>query len=255
MISFYTYLHCKPDGTPFYVGKGHGKRSHRLRYGRNVHHQRIVAKHGEKNILVYVFPCDSEQEAFDDEIHQIAQLRRDGYELANFSTGGEGPTGTIRSAETRAKLSAVSRCKEPEVRAKMRAAKLGKKASDETRAKMSAAQKGRKMPEEFGRQLSIRNLGNKYGVGNKINLGRKQSVETIANRVKKLIGQKRSPEARQKMSLAQKGRTFSIESRAKMSASHVGQVAWNKGKRLSDEHKSKLSAARKKSLVSVSVQN
>ena len=23
---FYTYLHCKPDGTPFYVGKGHDAR-------------------------------------------------------------------------------------------------------------------------------------------------------------------------------------------------------------------------------------
>jgi len=58
-----------------------------------------VSKHGKNNILIYVFPCDSEQQALADEIQQIAQLRAEGYKLANKSDGGEGgATGVKRSA-------------------------------------------------------------------------------------------------------------------------------------------------------------
>lgn len=89
---FYTYLHCKPNGDPFYVGKGSGKRASNF-YKRNAHHKAIVAKYGKSNIGVYVFCCDSEQEAFADEIHQIAQLRSEGLILANVTNGGDGVSG------------------------------------------------------------------------------------------------------------------------------------------------------------------
>lgn len=72
--SFYTYLHCKPNGAPFYVGKGcrstGGERSHKFS-GRNKHHQNIVAKHGKNNIKIYVFQCNSEQQAKVDEIQKL----------------------------------------------------------------------------------------------------------------------------------------------------------------------------------------
>ena len=149
MTQFYTYLHCRPDGMPFYVGKGMGKRSHQFsRHRRNNYYTRIVAKYGKENISVFVFPCESEQQAFDDEIHQIAQLRREGYALCNQTNGGDGASGAKRSDETRLKMSLSQKGKKlsPEHIAKMSAARIGKKASSETRAKISASLKGKSKP-------------------------------------------------------------------------------------------------------------
>ena len=216
MDQFYTYLHCRPNGDPFYVGKGRGKRSRSLKCGRNSHHIKVVAKYGSNNIGIYLFPCESEAQAIRDEIQQIAQLRRDGYVLANATNGGEGVSGLRHS---------------PQSRAKMAAAKNGRKLSEETRQRMSAA--------HCGRQYT---------------LGKTHSAET-----------------RQRMSETRRGRpgqSASLEARANMSAAHVGQTPWNKGKPspfrgiprsaetrakisaaqigkvLSEEHRKKLSIAR-----------
>lgn len=95
---FYTYLHCRPDGTPFYVGKGRGRRAYSL-VRRNPHHKNIVAKYGKENIVVLVFYCYSERQALKDEIQMIAQLRREGHVLTNKTDGGDGvsnPTNEVR---------------------------------------------------------------------------------------------------------------------------------------------------------------
>lgn len=106
MTQFYTYLHCKPDGMPFYVGKGSVNRAYELVAGRkNKHHRNIVDKYGKENIGIFVFPCDSEEQEFADEIQQIAQLRRDGYRLSNKTDGGEGASGLVVTPETRMKQS------------------------------------------------------------------------------------------------------------------------------------------------------
>lgn len=67
-LQFYTYLHCKPNGDPFYVGKGcdtgSGRRSHAFGQ-RTKHHKNVVAKYGRDNIKVFVFPCESEAQAHD----------------------------------------------------------------------------------------------------------------------------------------------------------------------------------------------
>jgi hypothetical protein len=47
----YAYIHCKPDGTPFYVGKGSGDRF-RVSGARNPYYRRTVNKYGAKNILI-----------------------------------------------------------------------------------------------------------------------------------------------------------------------------------------------------------
>ncbi len=170
MIDFYTYIHCKPDGTPFYVGKGNGKRSHEFGRGRrSMHHQNIVAKYGKENIGVFVFPCDSEEQAFSDERQQIAQLRNEGYQLCNVTDGGQGSSGTKRvfSAEHRARLSASH---------------TGRKASEETKAKMSASRKGRKLSPEHAEALRLSNIGSKRSIGNKHNIGRKHTPDVIAKR-------------------------------------------------------------------------
>lgn len=129
--SFYVYFHCRPDGTPFYVGKGSRSRALRLERS-NLHHKNIVSKYGSDNILVELTPCRTEQEAYHLEQLFILLLREQGIDLANKSDGGEGgASGFKHSKETCDKHKLL-------------------KHSSETRY-----------------VLSLQKLGNSYGRGNK----------------------------------------------------------------------------------------
>lgn len=139
---FYTYLHCRPDGTPFYVGKGFGNRAYNLSR-RNPHHRNIIVKYGKENIRVIIFPCQSEQQALDDEVMKIAQLRREGYTLCNQTDGGDGVSNP--TAEVRAKIATGQKGKvrSAEHSAKLAASNTGKTYSAEYCANMSVTQKRR----------------------------------------------------------------------------------------------------------------
>lgn len=103
-MSFYAYIHCKPDGTPFYVGKGGETRvSFKKRYHNN-HHTNILNKYGEENILVGKMECSTEEIAFDLERGLIKRLRKMSVNIVNLTDGGDGAKGAVRSAETRAKM-------------------------------------------------------------------------------------------------------------------------------------------------------
>lgn len=174
--NFYTYLHCRPNGEPFYVGKGYGQRHRKILSGRNRHHRNVVEKYGKENILIYLFDCVSEQEAFTDEIQQISQLRSEGYSLTNVCNGGEGISGMKMSPETIAKRSAKNRWSKRsiETRARMSLAQMGKKPSMETRAKLSALNTGKTHSVESRRKMGIASIGNKFA------LGYKHTAEAIA---------------------------------------------------------------------------
>jgi hypothetical protein len=157
MTTFFAYAHLRPDLTPFYIGKGSGRRATDFVNGRNRHHRNIVAKYGRKNIIVEVMPCASEAEAFLREQLAIKALRASGVRLCNQSDGGEGASGAIRSPETRAKMAAakigkqycLGKKRSPESIAKHVARmignkySLGKKRSSESRARMSAIMQGK----------------------------------------------------------------------------------------------------------------
>lgn len=105
-MSFYAYIHCKPDGTPFYVGKGDDTRvSFKKRY-HNRHHINILNKYGEANVLVGKMECSTEEIAFDLERGLIKRLRKMGVGIVNLTDGGDGTSGAVRSPETRAKMAA-----------------------------------------------------------------------------------------------------------------------------------------------------
>jgi hypothetical protein len=179
---FYTYLHCRPDGEPFYVGKGNGSRCRAFKRNRNQHYLNVVAKYGVENIKVFVFPCDSEQQAFDDEIRHIQQLRRDGYRLTNISDGGEGKSGVIPSAETRAKISAagIGRIRSAEAIAKTAAANRGRSVSAETRLKMCVARKGTRHTDEARERMKVSNAGKKRFLGHTHSEeSKKKTIETL----------------------------------------------------------------------------
>ena len=103
-MSFYAYIHCKPDGTPFYVGKGNDARVSHVPRKENVGHCRTVSKYGLENILVGKMECSTEDIAYDLERGLIKRLRKMGLNIVNCNSGGRG--GYSISEETRAKMAA-----------------------------------------------------------------------------------------------------------------------------------------------------
>jgi|GEM_PF-5062674 predicted GIY-YIG superfamily endonuclease len=83
MEQYYTYLHCKPNGEPFYVGCGKKYRCFNFE-ARTEKHKKIVNRHGKKNIGIFVFHCESRNQALQDEKQQISQLFNQGYKLVNL---------------------------------------------------------------------------------------------------------------------------------------------------------------------------
>ena len=100
---FYVYEHIRPDTNQvFYVGKGKNNRFLDLN-NRNKHWKHIVAKVGNFKSVKIVENIDEEL-ALLVEQERIDQLRRIGYKLANITNGGEGTSGRVLSAESRAKI-------------------------------------------------------------------------------------------------------------------------------------------------------
>ena len=161
MQQFYVYIHKKPDGTPFYVGKGVGNRAYAFAK-RNQWHKNIVAKYGKDNIIIEIINCVSESQAFDLEKIYIKQLKNDGVMLVNLTDGGEGCSGLVRgepTAEHRAKNAAAKRGNTirkgskhaPESIEKMRRAKTGKEFTPEQKTRLSLGR--------FGKPQSTRGIG------------------------------------------------------------------------------------------------
>jgi ribosomal protein S27E len=152
---FYAYIHVKPTGVPFYVGKGHGTRAHKFSI-RNPHHKNVVAKYGRSNILVKKIECSNEQIAFDLEAGLIKCLKNMGCILVNRTNGGEGSTGLVMSEEAKKQISVALTGRKgwawtPETKAKVSIANKGKKRTPEQRAKMG--RKNKIVTDETRRKL------------------------------------------------------------------------------------------------------
>jgi hypothetical protein len=194
-MRYYVYTYFI-DGTPEYVGKGTNNKDNprclahfsisKNRWGN--HLRSSLAK--EKLIDVRIaFVSDLEPEAFQEECRLISSFgRRDlgTGSLYNLTAGGEGASGHIKSPETRAKLSEAQKRK-----------KGTSNRTPEQKAKMSEGQ-------------------------------RNMLLETKAKMIAKIseAQSKWTPETRAKISAkiseAAKGRTHSLETKAKMSASRKG---------------------------------
>lgn len=183
--------------------------------------------------------------------------------------GNTRSVGRHNSTETRAKMSAALKGypywgpehQSPETVAKRSAANRGKSRSDISRAKMSSAQKGHKVSLTTRAKLAAANTGKHPSPETLAKMSKSlsnPSAETRAKISAKLKGhikwgpEHQTPETRAKISLANKGRKISPEIcaklsaagighhpispelREKMSVSHKGQHAWNKGKPMSE---------------------
>ena len=141
MNDYYVYLHVKAtDGTPFYVGKGRGRRAFSLHSRSNLWNN-VVNKHGFN--VIHVANNLTEQEAFTFEKVLVSKLgRRDKNTgcLTNQTDGGDG--GSNPSDAMRAKLSYLASNRSEQALKNLSEAK--KKQSAETRLKIAASNRGQK---------------------------------------------------------------------------------------------------------------
>ena len=208
---FYTYLWLREDGTPYYVGKGTGKRGF------------ITKKHRVKcptKDRIVIYPAETEEEAFEIEkllIWYYGRKDKGTGCLRNLTDGGEGASNV--SEETRSKLSAFFKGKSF--------------ITEEGRKRISAFNKGktrtlgRVAPEDERKRRSISFKNNKKLISALIERNKKN---------KPALGHVVSKESKEKMSIANKGKIpwmkgkkHSEESKKKNSESCKGRIPWNKG--------------------------
>jgi len=161
-MNYYTYAYLREDGTPYYIGKGKGRRIHQKHNG---------FYPPEKNRRIFLKQNLTEEEAFRHEKYMIAVFGRKDIEtgiLHNKPDGGAGPSG-VNMNDDRRKMCASLKGKKlseahkrkigeynrgksrqtPEGMERLkkmqqeRKGKPGKKHSEETRKKISEATKGR----------------------------------------------------------------------------------------------------------------
>ena len=149
---YYVYSYLREDNSPYYIGKGSGKRAY-------TKGPKEVKPPRDKSRVRILKENLTEEDAFLVEKLYILMFGRKDLDtgiLRNKTDGGDGASGTIVSPETRRKRSErMKGVKRPQwIYDKIAASNRGKKASAETRAKLSAAGKNRKCSEEHKRKVS-----------------------------------------------------------------------------------------------------
>jgi hypothetical protein len=182
---FYTYAYLREDKTPYYIGKGSGKRVFVAHRGRN---KKIVIGVPTEDRILILKENLTEEEAFKHEIYMINVFGRKDIGtgiLRNQSNGGEGSSGHKKSDEWKRMQS--ERMKQnnpmhnPESLEKMREKQTGKKQSPETISKRVSKTKGRKQSDEERKMRSEARKGIKFSEQHLENMRKAQKKRWTKN--------------------------------------------------------------------------
>ena len=151
-MKYYTYAYLREDKTPYYIGKGHGKRA----YWRG---RRCVPTPTDTSRILILKYFEEEADAFKHEIYMIAVYGRKDLGtgiLRNMSDGGEGSSGYTHTLEARVKMSKARTGKplSEHHRKRIGEGQKGKVIPPEVRAKMKTARNKRVITEEQKRKTS-----------------------------------------------------------------------------------------------------
>lgn len=203
---YYTYAWLREDRTPYYIGKGHGRRAFDRSRDFCPPRDRILIL--KRNL--------TEEEAFKHETYMIAILGRKDTGtgiLRNKTDGGEGASGLICSNETKEKL---------------RKANLGKKLNQMHRKRIGLGQLGRKRSHETIKKMKDHYLNLSQEEKEKLSQQKKEAhanrsfeeKQRIAKKISETLLNRDPEEVARIASLARayrSGRSASEEERKKMS--------------------------------------
>ena len=188
---FYIYVLFRETGVPFYVGKGQGYRwlqhTHTTDREPNRHKRSVIRQmraNGFEVPKIKLHDGLTEDVAFAYEKALIAAIGRADKglgPLVNLTDGGEGVSGLPPESRARVIAAHKGSKRSAETRAKLSAVRLGKKYgphSPEHRARIAAAHTGRKRPPEVGAKISAAKKASPATAAACI--GRKLSIETRA---------------------------------------------------------------------------
>jgi len=159
---FYTYAYLRIDGTPYYIGKGSGKRY----YNRK---KDDIKPPKDKSRIIFLKQNLTEEEAFKHEKYMIGLFGRKDLGtgiLHNRTDGGDGASGAIRSPQFRENLRELNKNKtlSKEHKEKLRLVNIGEKnpnygktASQKTREKMRDSRKGENHPKSNWWKITFEN--------------------------------------------------------------------------------------------------
>ena len=147
---YYTYAYLREDGTPYYIGKGRGKRAYK-------NNGRTVCKRPKDRQLILVLKKNlTEEQAYKHEVYMIAVFGRKDIGtgiLRNRTNGGEGKSGRVTSPETKKRMSAYQSNRPEKHRRNLANAGRGRTHTEETKEKIRRKKLGKKLPEHLKRKL------------------------------------------------------------------------------------------------------
>ena len=161
-MEYYTYAYLREDRTPYYIGKGKGKRLYKRT-------KRDIKPPKDKTRIMFLKQNLTEEEAFKHEIYMIAVFGRKDLGtgiLRNKTDGGDGVSGYIFT-ETQRQAVIKSNKK-----------RKGWKLTEEVKRELSERAKGRKLTEEAKQKLSEKaklRVGWKHTQEAKIKMSKSQS--------------------------------------------------------------------------------
>ena len=221
MNNYYTYAYLREDGTPYYIGKGKGKRAYKKTKRDSIKPPK------DRSRIIKLKQNLTEEEAFKHEKYMIFVFGRKDLGvgvLYNMTDGGEGTLGVKITPEFREKMRMIVTGRKHTEEAKEKISKSnkgksswikGKTHSEETKEKLSNSLKGRKVSEEARRSISKAQTGEKNTFYGKKHTEETRNKMSDSQRKVNRSGEnnpmtKHTPEAKEKMRLAWERRRAKI---------------------------------------------